>query len=518
MSPRTSGHDKGGTVKSTSLSSQLRGALRLGDESGPSSARPRALSGAGDSRTAPNLSGKLVDLSKRSARASNSNLASPRASDGLAAVQKTWGVALRDYYASGVTLPPAVSHMVTAIKQHIQTADATILFVNLPADEDLGLRGLLEFGDSVPPATPIDKVCKALLSYLTSLPEPVVLEDAALLLVEALEQDDQEYQLQSVRGVLQSLPYNHRVLLQLLVQLMQRLEQAKWSLDGAVAALATALFPGSVAHASACALMRVLMASSDTFPSSNLMIQYQVEKGSGLMLTKSAEQSYLVHRLLHRFTQEQRTVSALLSLHALWIPKADLLAELALQHSQFATAGPEPPRNWRHMARLHVLYMVQTWLELCPETLCEDEKWWPALRKTGRAWQRECTDGGEQERRFDCVACAAAGCVHHEVSCAIGSANGSKRFRSAHCLRTTRCRPPITHPPQLPSLVKQAHRATTRATDARSVGGVGGRGAHPGPAQQRGAGHRPSRGGGADMRAGRRVLPRRAQDRAAAVR
>jgi hypothetical protein len=239
-----------------------------------------------------------------------------------------------------VTLPPAASHLVTAIKHFIMANEdgpSVALFANLQSiEEDAMLKGLLEFGDSVPPGTPIDKVCKCLLSYLASLPEPVVMEAEGALLFQALAVDDREYQLQGVRGVLQSLPYNHRVLLQLLVQLLIRIEQAKWPMEAARSSLASVLFDGSFKHEAACNALQMLNAHSDAFPTSNLMIQYQVEKGSGLMLTKSAEQMHMLQRLLHRFTQEQRTVAALLGLHPFWISKADVLGELAHQHAHYA--------------------------------------------------------------------------------------------------------------------------------------------------------------------------------------
>lgn len=68
--------------------------------------------------------------------------------------------------------------------------------------------------------------------------------------------------------------------------------------------------------------------------------------------------------------------------------RSHLLDELSQQHALFAKASAEPANNWSYRARLHVLAVLQQWLELSPETL-RDEKFWHLVRKAGRAWQKE---------------------------------------------------------------------------------------------------------------------------------
>lgn len=63
--------------------------------------------------------------------------------------------------------------------------------------------------------TPVADSTKCLISFLAALPEPVILPDAAALLADAILIEDQDYQMMSIRSIVQStLPYNHRVLLQ----------------------------------------------------------------------------------------------------------------------------------------------------------------------------------------------------------------------------------------------------------------------------------------------------------------
>ncbi len=100
--------------------------------------------------------------------------------------------------------------------------------------------------------------------------------------------------------------------------------------------------------------------------------------------------------LTHRFTQEPRTTSALLALHGKWLQNpVDLLTELSTQHARFVSEKS----NWALSARLHVVFLAQQFLESCPELLMSDS-FWQTLRKTARAWQKECVDGGEPERKL----------------------------------------------------------------------------------------------------------------------
>jgi hypothetical protein len=136
----------------------------------------------------------------QSIRVSNTVI-SPRDVD-AEVLHKAWGVALRDHFDSGVTVPSAVSQLVSHIKQFVLHSDDAgamaggkkgVLFANLPAQEDARLRGLLEFGDSVPAGTPVESSCQLLLSFLNSLPDPVIGPESAQLLVEAHACTDPEY-------------------------------------------------------------------------------------------------------------------------------------------------------------------------------------------------------------------------------------------------------------------------------------------------------------------------------------
>jgi hypothetical protein len=211
-----------------------------------------------------------------------------------------------------------------------------------------------------------------------------------------------------VRSIIQStLPYNHRVLLQLLVSILTRMKDAAMDLDCALDALSGALFPPSfqpTAPSTRKALLELVASNSDTFPTSNVGVQYMVEKSShGKMLVKSAERAQVLALLTHRFTQEPRTWAALLALHARWAAPQELVAELSAQHSRFvqaAATGPQPAPAWLQGARRHVLFVAQGQLELCPEIFLSEASW-QDVRKASRAWQKECaSDGGEPERRL----------------------------------------------------------------------------------------------------------------------
>ena len=344
----------------------------------------------------------------------SSSVISPRDVE-AGVLHKAWGVALRDHFDSGVTVPSAVSQLVSHIKQFVLHCDEApdgkkpVLFAGLTGKEDARLRGLLEFGDGVPPGTPVDASCELLLSFLNSLPDPVIGPEAAQLLAEAAGFTDPDYQLQAVRSVIQSaLPYNHRVLLQLLVSILSRMKDAAMDLECALEALSGVLFPTAFQPpppATRKALLALVASNSDTFPTSNVGVQYMVEKSShGKMLVKSAEPAAVLALLTHRFTQEPRTWAALLALHARWSGPRELVAELSAQHTRFvqqqAAAQAQPPGTWLQAARLHVLFVAQGLLELCPE-LFMAEAAWQEVRRASRAWQKECAaDGGEPERKL----------------------------------------------------------------------------------------------------------------------
>jgi hypothetical protein len=197
------------------------------------------------------------------------------------------------------------------------------------------------------------------------------------------------------------------VLLQLLVSILTRMKDAAMDLDCALDALSGALFPPSfqpTAPSTRKALLELVASNSDTFPTSNVGVQYMVEKSShGKMLVKSAERAQVLALLTHRFTQEPRTWAALLALHARWAAPQELVAELSAQHSRFvqaAATGPQPAPAWLQGARRHVLFVAQGQLELCPEIFLSEASW-QDVRKASRAWQKECaSDGGEPERRL----------------------------------------------------------------------------------------------------------------------
>ncbi len=343
----------------------------------------------------------------------SASIISPRDLD-MGVIHKAWGVALRDHFDSGVTVPSAVSQLVSHIKQFVLHSDEgsgaagkKTLFQCLTGIEDTRLRGLLEFGDSVPQGTPVEASCELLLSFLRSLPDPVVVPESAQLLAEAYGIADAEYQLQSVRSVVQStLPYNHRVLLQLLVSILSRMKDAGMDLDCALETLSATLFPPSFAAVGAAtpkAILGLIASNSDTFPTSNASVQYMVEKSThGKMLVKSAEHTAVVALLTHRFTQELRTCAALLALHSRWITPHELIQELSAQHARYLRLlQPDTAASgWVQGARLHVLFVAQHLMELSPELFLM-EAVWQEVRKACRAWQKECTvDGGEPERKL----------------------------------------------------------------------------------------------------------------------
>jgi hypothetical protein len=80
---------------------------------------------------------------------------------------------------SGVTVPSAVSQLVSHIKQFVLLSDdasasqqrspkiqGRALFEGLKGLEDTKVRELLEFGESVPRETPVDTCCELLVRRL----------------------------------------------------------------------------------------------------------------------------------------------------------------------------------------------------------------------------------------------------------------------------------------------------------------------------------------------------------------
>lgn len=330
-------------------------------------------------------------------------MTTPEPPDILSQVKKTWGVPLREHYAAGVTLPPPLSAMVSYIKQYVMQNEASGAQTLFGSDvsampEDPSLRIRLECGEMVPRSTDVHVVCKSLLTYFASLPEPVVSAPAAALLAEAVSMEDVEYRFMSVRHICQSsLHYNHRVVLQLIVNLLTRLQQAYWPVTGALALLGVALFPPKFERS--VAVMEMLV-SGDSFPTSNVVIQYMVEKGSGVMMTKSAEPVYLMQHILHCSMQETRSVAACMGLLPLWTrSNAEFVEELQQQHRLFCQGQVQPEGNWRYAARMHVLALTRLWLESSPEVL-NDEATWRLVRKGAHSWQQAVTDGGEPERKL----------------------------------------------------------------------------------------------------------------------
>lgn len=113
---------------------------------------------------------------------------------------------------------------------------------------------------------------------------------------EAFVITDAEYQLHSLRSIIQSvLPYNHRVLLQLLVSILTRMRDANLNLEFALQELSAAIFPsgctgGDAVGATPKATLALIMSTNESFPTSNAGVQYMVEKSShGKMMVKSAE-------------------------------------------------------------------------------------------------------------------------------------------------------------------------------------------------------------------------------------
>jgi hypothetical protein len=137
---------------------------------------------------------------------------------------------------------------------------------------------------------------------------------------------------------------------------------------------------------------------------------------------KKSRASTAMKILTHRFTQEPRTTFALLALYSRWLPNpSDLISELSTQHARFVVEESKSAApNWASAARFHVLFVMQQFLECSPELFGVDTVW-QLIRKTTRAWQKNCaTDGGEAERKLRkwmkviCLLVSLSFCADHK--------------------------------------------------------------------------------------------------------
>jgi hypothetical protein len=289
--------------------------------------------------------------------------------------------------------------------EDVDPSEREMLFVASEAGKDLDMmvRGCLEFGEAVPNTTPAAVSCRLLLSYLRALPDPVVTPEASTLLSEAIQISDdgqlKEYQLVAIRCTIQSsLPYNHRVVLQLLVSLLSRMQDTGLEVDGAITELSQVMFAEDCDAAVSKTLLQLLFETPEVFPTSNTFVQYMVEKSKrGRMAVKSAEYGMLINLLTHRFMQEKATTQALFCLYSRWLPSVDeLLSTLTEQHRRFLAAADS---SWGEKGRAHILVLMQAWVSVAPEMLLVPETW-ASVRGTARAWQKEAPDGGGVERKL----------------------------------------------------------------------------------------------------------------------
>lgn len=92
--------------------------------------------------------------------------------------------------------------------------------------------------------TPVKSACKCLLSYLSSLPEPLILQESAQLLREVFVIDNEEYQAFSIRCIIQAtFPYNHRVVFQLLASLFSKMRDSGCDLEKVLSDVSVCMFP-----------------------------------------------------------------------------------------------------------------------------------------------------------------------------------------------------------------------------------------------------------------------------------